>query len=149
MNYKIGLLAILLFIGFLIILPSYEGTQTDKRIPLTIGETELFVTLADTDQKRTVGLSGRPSLPEDEGLLFVFDRPGTYSFWMKDMNFPIDIIWIDENSQITEVTHSVLPESFPETFSSQNPSKFVLEVNAGFSKENNITPGEFIEIELN
>ena len=64
---------------------------------LQIGERIIKVDISDTDCKRELGLSGRKNLLEDVGMLFVFNKEGNYPFWMKEMNFPIDIIWIDEN----------------------------------------------------
>lgn len=142
MNYKIALVIFLVFVGLLIILPSYEASHTEEEYMLTINDIDFSVEVADTPEKRAQGLSGREFLPEDEGLLFVFNNSGTYSFWMKEMNFPIDIIWIDENFVIEEITKNIAPETFPETFSSQNPAQYVLEINAGLSEKYNFQKGD-------
>jgi len=67
---------------------------------LKINEIDLYVELADTPEKRAQGLSGKKELNHDRGILFVFDKSDAYSFWMKDMNFPIDIIWLDEAKKV-------------------------------------------------
>jgi len=111
-----------------------------------VSETEVAVEIADTPEKRAQGLSGKESLGENEGMLFVFETPGVYAFWMKDMRFPIDIIWIGDDLRVAHITHNAAPESFPETFQPPAPVRYVLEVNAGFaethavSASNSITP---------
>lgn len=105
---------------------------------LKINEIDLYVELADTPEKRAQGLSGRKELNHDRGILFVFDKSDAYSFWMKDMNFPIDIIWIGEDLKIADITRNVNPESYPKTFQPKKSAKYVLEVNAGWSLKNGI-----------
>jgi len=58
------------------------------------------VELANTNASREIGLSYRTSMNQDEGMLFVFDKIGKYGFWMKDMNFPLDILWLDEEGRV-------------------------------------------------
>jgi uncharacterized membrane protein (UPF0127 family) len=89
----------------------------------------LNIELADDVLSRTRGLSGRESLSGGSGLLFVFAELGQPGFWMKDMNFPIDILWFNEGRELIDVTEDVYPETFPETFYSNAPVKYVLEVN--------------------
>jgi len=101
--------------------------------------------LAITDASRALGLSGRAELREDESLLFVFDFPGRYSFWMKDMNFPIDIIWIDENLRVVYIKKNARPESYPESFTPDQDAKYVLEVVAGFSDKYGLKEGDRVE----
>ena len=63
----------------------------------------LSVEVADTQASRELGLSGREKMGDDEGILFVFDTPGRYGFWMKDMQFPLDIIWINQNGVVVNM----------------------------------------------
>ena len=71
----------------------YFASSTDETlIDLAIKSAVIEVELAMSDVKKQLGLSGRSNLPEDKGMLFVYDKPNFYSFWMKDMLFPIDII---------------------------------------------------------
>ncbi|MDX1536041.1 MAG: DUF192 domain-containing protein, partial [Candidatus Spechtbacterales bacterium] len=83
---------------------------------LEIADTEITVELAEKPEDKAKGLSGRSSLAEEHGMLFVFNRPGTYSFWMKEMNFPIDIIWIGEDMRVVDITKNAKPESYPKRF---------------------------------
>ncbi|MBI4118654.1 MAG: DUF192 domain-containing protein [Parcubacteria group bacterium] len=108
---------------------------------LWLGETELKVELAQSQGQRERGLSGRKSLPQNQGLLFVFEKPGLHSFWMREMRFDLDIIWLDKNYRVTDMAPDVKPESYPNYFVPEKEALYVLEVNAGWSKINNITLG--------
>ena len=111
-----------------------------------IGSTTVEVEVADTKEKREKGLSGRDSLEGGHGMLFVFNTEGIYPFWMKNMKFPLDIIWIDSSYRVVGVTSDVRPESYPETFSPNKPAKYVLEVKSGFARENNIKVGSLVSL---
>ncbi len=111
-----------------------------------LGENQVFVTIADTPAARERGLGGRERLEENEGMLFVFQSPEPYGFWMKDMNFPIDIIWFDSNKRIVEVKERADPLSYPEIFTPNASAKFVLEVPAGYFSEHHLRVGDSFEI---
>jgi len=104
------------------------------------------VDLALTPAQQSQGLSGRTGLGTDEGMLFIFDKPGIYPFWMKDMNFPIDIIWMDENLQVVYIKKDARPELYPETYEPDTNIKYVLEVPSGFSENNNLKEGGKAEL---
>lgn len=110
-----------------------------------IGGKILNIDLALTEEELSLGLSGREKLKENEGMLFVFDYPARYSFWMKDMKFPIDIIWIGEDMRIVYIEKNAKPESFPQTFVSDTDAKYVLEVVSSFSEKNNLKKGDNVE----
>ena len=78
-------------------------------------------------------------------MLFIFEKPGKYYFWMKDMNFPIDMIWIGEDMRVIYIKKNAQPESFPKTYGPDIDSKYVLEVVAGFSEKNNLKEGDRAE----
>ena len=111
---------------------------------VNIGGQKIQVELAVTVAERTQGLSGRQSLDEGTGLLFIFDKSGQYPFWMKDMNFPIDIIWLGEDFRIVSIEKNVSPKSYPKTFGGDKEARYVLEVVAGFSEMNNLKVGESV-----
>ncbi|MEK7135325.1 MAG: DUF192 domain-containing protein [Patescibacteria group bacterium] len=98
---------------------------------LKVGDRSIPVELADTDTERIQGLSGRASLEHGSGLLFLFEKGSVQGFWMKDMKFSIDIVWIDENWTVIGIERSVEPDSYPTVFYSNGPAKYVLELNAG------------------
>ena len=105
---------------------------------LTINGETFIVEIAESEEERSRGLSGRETLPEGRGLFFVFEIPGKYGFWMKDMNFGIDIIWIDESWRVVGVEREVRPETFPKIFYPVRAIKYVLELPAGTADEKRI-----------
>lgn len=118
---------------------SFVGTT------LTIHNTRISVDVADTTAKRTQGLSGVKALPYGRGLLMVFTEDVSPGIWMKDMNFPIDIVWIDKDWVVREVTPSIGPETYPQAFYPKQPIRYILEVPAGFTDIHNIAPGNIVE----
>ncbi len=117
----------------------------------TIGHIEiagktLKVDLAITPAEQEQGLSGRTGLAADQGMLFIFPNPGQYAFWMKDMNFPIDMIWFDQNLSVIYIKENAPPSSYPQTFGPAEDAKYVLEVDAGFSAENGLKIGDKMKL---
>ena len=106
---------------------------------------KIRIEVADTPEERVMGLSGRESLDENTGLLFIYGQPGIYGIWMKDMKFPIDVIWLDGNYLIADIAKDVQPDSFPKVFEPKVPAKYILEVNAGFTERNGIEVGDNLE----
>jgi uncharacterized membrane protein (UPF0127 family) len=109
------------------------------------------VTLAKTSDELSKGLSIKNSLKEHEGMLFIFDTPRKSSFWMKDMKFPIDIIWIHPNTTIVHIEKNLQPcISFLmcPSYSPNDLSQHVLEVNAHYTTKNNITVGDKVEFNI-
>ncbi len=99
--------------------------------------------LRRTSEERESGLSGRPGLPKDRGMLFAFDHPGIYPFWMPDMRFSIDIIYF-KDKRVTEVFENVpfpAPGDEPATVRPFLPADRVLEVNAGEAARYGLVPG--------
>ncbi len=106
---------------------------------------EVRVDLALTTEEHNKGLSGRSGLKENEGMLFVFDKPDKYSFWMKDMKFLIDMIWLNEDLKVIYIKSNALPISYPTSYGpdvSEGFAKYVLEVSAGFADKNNLKVGD-------
>lgn len=106
----------------------------------------LKIEIADTPDERQLGLSGRDGLPENHGLLFVFEKADTYGIWMKDMTFAIDVIWLSEDMRVVHIERSVAPESFPKVYRPDEPALFVLETPAGFAEHYSVAEGEKISI---
>lgn len=104
------------------------------------------VMIADDDEERRQGLSGVTSLDESHGMLFIFDREDKYGMWMKDMHIPIDIIFINNELEIVHIDENVKPDTYPKTFSSSEPARFVLETNAFFSQNHGIQVGDRMQL---
>lgn len=134
-----GFILLILIVAFIF---SYKIIFSSKFKAIKINNIEILVEIADTSLKQAKGLSNRNFLKENRGMLFIFEKPNYYSFWMKEMNFPIDIIWIDENWQIVDITENILPQIFPKTFQPERLVKYVLEVKAGFVQKNKIKIGD-------
>jgi uncharacterized membrane protein (UPF0127 family) len=112
----------------------------------TVGQTHIFVDFATTSIEQTTGLSGQKSLESNQGLLFIFDHPDLYGIWMKDMNFPIDVIWFDSNKQVVFIKENFLPSTYnrpnPEVANPPSQTSYILEVPAGFVQSNQIKVGD-------
>jgi uncharacterized membrane protein (UPF0127 family) len=115
-------------------------------VTLLMPKGALEVEVADTISSRELGLSGRKKINDDEGMLFVFDTPGRYGFWMKDMQFPLDIAWINQNGIVVYIERNVTPETYPKAFINQSEALYVLEVNAGLMEKFGLYMGSKIKI---
>lgn len=119
-----------------------------KEASVKIGNAIVNVKIADNPYTRERGLSGTKNLNEDEGMLFIFPTPDKYEFWMKEMNYPLDIIWIDENKNIVYIKDNATPQSYPEIFRPNDSALWILEVNSDFIEKNNVSLGEKVEINI-
>jgi|SRR3989338_1484778 len=111
---------------------------------ISINEKRLEIAIADNPQEQSGGLSGVAKITNKQGMLFIFPQPLLPSFWMKNMRFALDIIWIDADSKIVSISKNISPATFPKTFSPPFPVLYVLEVNSGWSDRNNIKVGDNI-----
>ena len=159
---KTWILFIIVLIGALVwyvVVPFVRQTQEDsmatriraeaysdykKPILTAIGTTTLTVELVMSESERQRGLSGRGDLGENEGMLFVFETDGFPSFWMKDMQFPIDIAWLDKEFRIVDIKADVSPSTYPASFEPEVPARYALEANAGFFAANGIGIGDVL-----
>jgi uncharacterized membrane protein (UPF0127 family) len=107
-----------------------------------IGETSITLDIADSDEEKVQGLSGVLSIPKNHAMLFVFDENKEHGIWMKDMNFALDIVWLNSYSEVIYIERNISPDTFPKVFGPQKPSKYVLEFNAGFVSKNSIKVGD-------
>ena len=117
-------------------------------LPITIGTTSLAASVADTPAERQQGLSGTPSLPSTMAKLFVFEKSSTWGFWMKDMNYPIDIIWLNEEKRVVHIVSNALPSSYPNQFMPPESALYVIETKPGFVSEQGITLGTTVTFDL-
>lgn len=117
----------------------FFAIRSQNNVPtLIINQTQLQVDIADTNTKRQKGLCCRDYLDSNSGMLFVYDQPGDYRFWMKDTHIPLDMYWISEEKKIVHIEKNVQPSSYPNSFGSEKPAQYILETNAGFAEQNNI-----------
>lgn len=127
--------------------PQREANDIPAESLVRIGNVYVSVEIATSAAAVTKGLSGRPSLPPDAGMLFAFDKPDRYRFWMPDMRFPLDILWID-GGRMVDIDHdvsNVFDSANPVFYTPSTPVRYVLEVNAGFANKHGIRIGDAIE----
>lgn len=105
----------------------------------------LNVEVADNGFEREKGLTYRTSMNQDEGMLFVFDESGKYGFWAKDMNFPIDIVWLNEEGRVVYIVDNISPNTYPGAFINSANAKYVLEISAGVAEKYGIYLGTKLE----
>ncbi len=116
------------------LLPQIGGNNAT----VTISEQKFSVEVADTDEERIKGLSERKSLEKDRGMLFIFEQKGKYGFWMRNVNFPLDLIYISD-SKIVDIIKNAEPKALDAkdipVFEPEVDANFVLEINGGLSDE--------------
>jgi len=133
-RYKIYAILSLFLVLILSFIFYFERKITRE---ISINNKTITVEVANTFSKRTKGLMFRESLPENEGMLFVFDKEDNYSFWMLNVKIPLDMIWIDENKKITHIENNVQPceNECPKLI---GRGVYVLEVNANYTAKNGV-----------
>lgn len=105
------------------------------------------VGIADTQEERHQGLSGREGLNDNGGLLFIFDKSERHGIVMRDMKFAIDIIWLDESYKVVGLTENAQPDSYPQTvYYPDSGARYVLEMPAGTIAQENIMQGQQVQL---
>ena len=102
---------------------------------------QLTIEVADTDDSRAKGLSGREEVPEGYAMAFVFSKEGLYGFWMKDMLVPIDIVWLSDEGIVVHIKEHVSPATYPNVFFPTKPAKYVLEMRQGAASTHGFAVG--------
>lgn len=120
----------------------YHGNYTKI---IKINTTSIQVEIADREVTRMKGLSNREELLQLSGMLFIFEKPDIYSFWMKEMLFPIDIVWIDSNFTVVDIDKDVSPNTYPQVYRPSQPAQYVLELPAGFTTKYRIDIGAVVQ----
>jgi len=118
---------------------------------IVIKDTSFTAELARTPLEQTRGLSGRAALAENRGMLFVLATSTRPAFWMKEMNFPIDIVWLENatgGAMVSEIAARVATSTYPQTFSPTVPINYVLELPAGAAARGGLKVGDFIHFVL-
>ena len=116
------------------------ASQSDAAMMITLDGVPIFVSIAATEEARARGLSGRPYLAVNRGMLFVFETDGRHAFWMHDMLFSIDILWIS-HGRVVDIEKNLSPDTFPTIFTPDSNARYVLELPAGFSDAHGVGVG--------
>ncbi len=139
---------LLVFGGVLFYQFSQASIPTSKA---TFGERTFLISVARTPEEMQKGLSGRNSLPKDQGMIFVFEQPGDPAFWMKDMKFPLDMVFIN-NDKIVSIAKNAKPaeanDENPPLYTAGQQVDKVLEINGGLADEYKLKVGDTVKLEL-
>lgn len=145
-----------IYLGALIVVGSvltfffYRTPSPREVVPIesvpdaTFGGVSLMLEYATTTFDQERGLGGRVSLPENRGMLFVFEKESRYGFWMKDTRIPLDIFWLDSDRRVISLAESVATSTYPNVFYPSRPARYVLETNAGFARAHGIATGTLL-----
>lgn len=145
----LALLASLIFIR-LPLSPSegdaeFPESQSDSS-RIQIASSTIEVEVADTSEEREKGLGGREGLFPNHGMLFIFDEDGRHGFWMKDMRFALDIIWISHDGVVVHIEEDVGPETYPAAFLPRGEARYVVELPAGWVAEHMLRVGDIVRL---
>lgn len=151
MKLKRALLAVFLsIIVFLLIIFIFKNPWVNGRNQVCYKNYCFDVELAQTPEEMSRGLMFREKLDPEGGMLFIFDREGEYSFWMKDTLIPLDIIWIDGNKKIVFISENTQPckEEFCPNINPGKNAEYVLELNGGTCQKIGLKAGETLDFKL-
>lgn len=110
---------------------------------LTIGGRQYQLEVVTTEQDKSQGLSGRVGMARDRGMLFQYANQGVRCFWMKDMQFPLDIIWLNAQNRVIKIESAVSPDTYPYPFCA-SPAQNVIELNAGEARSLHV--GQIVQL---
>ena len=150
MRKKTLLVAIFLFLPLLVIvLVVLQNCRVEKQNQACFKNYCFNIELAVTSEERSNGLMFRENLDFKKGMLFIFEREGKYSFWMKNTLIPLDIIWINKNKEVVFISENIQPckENPCPIIEPTKNAKYVLEINGGISKKIDLAVGNKINIE--
>lgn len=137
-------------IGYLLYTAGYfsytEPIQPGSALITFNQKVPLRVSVVRNEEELRRGLSGQSSLGPTDGMLFVFPNDDYHGIWMKDMNFLIDIVWIDKDRKVVHIEESVRPDTYPNIFEPTVPARFVIEANAHYMSSFNVHVGATVEI---
>lgn len=146
--FGLFLLSLLFFLGERWVSVVRDLWQQEMPVRVQVGSVSVLAQVADTREEWRQGLANTTSLGEREGMLFVFQEEGFHRIWMRDMEYPLDLIFIDNNLTVIDIVENVQPDSYPNTFTSSEPARFVLEVNAFFAEAFDVSVGDEVQMPL-
>jgi uncharacterized membrane protein (UPF0127 family) len=129
-----------------VVFVAVERAEAPAPVPASAEPLPGTIEVVDTPEARERGLSGREVIPDDYGMLFVFEMADEYGFWMKDMQVPIDIVWIDDDGQVVYIQHELSPDTYPAIYAPPVPARYVLETRAGYVRERGWEAGTRLDL---
>lgn len=150
----ITIAAVIIGIAGILSIPSDSKLESVEfpRGTIKIDDTVLEVQVADTEPRRIRGLMFQDQLPYDQGMIFVFNESGVYSLWMLNMQFPLDMIWFNEDGIIVHIEKNIPPCKTPteimacQSIIPSGEAMYILEVTSGFIDKFNITKDSNLDI---
>lgn len=115
---------------------------------LKIGGAVFTAKIAKTDKDRAKGLGGTMYLAPDQAMLFIFPRADYWGIWMRDMHYPIDVLWLNEEHKIIHIEQMMQPGSYPSVFRPDTQAMYVVELPAASVRDHKIKVGQLIDIEM-
>jgi uncharacterized protein len=139
-------LFIFVIVGGLLFNLFLTNREPEETAEIKVGGAKFKIEIAKSSLEQARGLSGRESLAEDAGMLFIFNGNSIRSFWMAGMQFPLDIIWISGH-RVVGISENLPPASAGnvQIYNSPEPVDRVLEINAGLADRLGIKPGDLVE----
>lgn len=141
----LSIFSLLIVIPILLLLKLTPNEAQYKTVK--ISNIDIKTEVADTTAKRIEGLMSKKILPDNEGMLFIFNEENYHGIWMMNTSFPIDIIWIDKDLKIVDIVEDAQPCKFNcPIYRPDSKASYVLEVNSGFTKKNKLQIGDYSSI---
>lgn len=142
-------IVVVTIIGATVVFMLLREVEKPEYVDVSIGDVTFTAELAANEARRAKGLGGRQSLGENEAMLFKFSGNGFHSFWMKDMVFPIDIIWIQDTVIVDIQKDAAIPISQDDSqiYTPENQANNVLEINAGLVERYGFKIGDLVVIQ--
>lgn len=149
-DHKYIVVAALLLMIVVLYNPGSANKLDDNKLPIQIKGATVRVAVADSPTEMSRGLMHRKELPENEGMLFVYNYEGKHSFWMKNTLIPLDMVWINSNKEVVHIEHSAPPckKSPCPHFRPSYPALYVLELNGGWSIDHDLVLGDQVSFSL-
>jgi hypothetical protein len=124
--------------------------ETSKAVVKFENGVAIIADIAESPEERARGLMYREILEENTGMFFVFEEERYYAFWMKNVRFPLDILWLDRDLRVVHISANTPPCTAEPcmVYPPLKPAKYVLEVTANFTHKNNIKIGDRISLDV-
>lgn len=142
-------IVVVTILGATVVFMLLREVEKPEYVDVSIGDVTFTAELAANEARRAKGLGGRQSLGENEAMLFKFSGNGFHSFWMKDMLFPIDIIWIQDTVIVDIQKDAAIPisQNDSQIYTPENQANNVLEINAGLVERYGFKIGDLVVIQ--
>jgi uncharacterized membrane protein (UPF0127 family) len=140
---NVRLVSMLTIMVVLLVVAGVTSNKNKKEL-LAMGSQTFTYEIAKTTNQRQDGLSGRPDMAKDHAMIFVFQQQGNYCFWMKEMHFPLDIVWLDSSKHVVHIEQNLSSDTYPKQYCPNKPALYTIEVNAGVAAKTGVRVGDSV-----